>query len=179
MAVTTSLLRPCAGSAHASQFRDNHGRMTTPPPTDVLTRAVPGDACRELWPAPPTFPSGPQPGPSSAAGVGVWVSRTQGLVATGGGVSGIRPRPRWGPTMFALNSGRSSAGIRYSRDGLVSCLVDVVAVQEVAPHPEPGHVAHVGSRNIPVAGDHRCVLLVEDRVEDGLVGQARWPRPPS
>src|SRR3989440_12407648 len=54
----------------------------------------------------------------------------------------------------------------------------LVAIQEVPAPLEPGHVAGPGVLAVPAPGNHRRVLLVEDRVEDRLTGKARWPPPP-
>jgi hypothetical protein len=73
------------------------------------------------------------------------------------------------PTTLVFSSGRCSAGIQYSRDGVTADLMNVVAVEEVLADPEPGDVPDAGVLDVPVASDGSGVLLVEDRIEDGLL----------
>jgi hypothetical protein len=57
--------------------------------------------------------------------------------------------------------------------------VDLVAREERGVDLEPGDVAEVarlGATGVPIAGDLGGVRLVEDWVEDGLLGQARRKR---
>ena len=58
-------------------------------------------------------------------------------------------------------------------------LVGLVASREVSANVEPGDVADVardGILGVPVAGDLRRILLLEDRIEDRLTGQSRRER---
>src|SRR6185312_5375526 len=54
------------------------------------------------------------------------------------------------------------------QDGLAAYLVDFVIVQERPADLETSHVARAGLPDVPVAGDHGGVFLVEHRVEDRM-----------
>ena len=81
--------------------------------------------------------------------------------------------------MFPLNASNSSAGT-HSLDVLATAdLVRLVSSRKLSPDAEARHIVDVvrgGILGVPVAGDLRRVLLVEDRIEDRLTGQSRWER---
>src|SRR5262245_39819883 len=58
-------------------------------------------------------------------------------------------------------------------------LLDRVPGGELAVDLEPGDIADAGGGHVPVPGDHDGVLLVQHRVEDRLIRQARRPRLPA
>lgn len=61
-------------------------------------------------------------------------------------------------------------------DGAAAGLLDGVAAYEVGVELEAGDVVGAVVFNVPVSGDSEGVVLVQERVEDGLFGQAGLAR---
>src|SRR3954452_8012157 len=58
-------------------------------------------------------------------------------------------------------------------------LLYLIAAYILRPHREAGHVADGGSLRVPVPRDLPGILLIEHRIEDRLLRQARRPFPPA
>jgi hypothetical protein len=56
------------------------------------------------------------------------------------------------------------------KDRSTADLVYLIPIHERLPDLKPGHVAHAACLDIPVARDLGRVVLVENWVEDGLLG---------
>lgn len=60
-------------------------------------------------------------------------------------------------------------------NGFAADLMDLVGIEEVFAHIEARDVSDTGCFDVPIAGDAGRVVLIQDGVENRLIGQSRWP----